>query len=62
MKRSRTIGGLMISRRQCLVQVATLLLAQLTGFGARAGGGPELRLCDERGRPLVTEGGEPIVG
>jgi hypothetical protein len=62
MKRSRHIGGLMIGRRECLVQFAALLLAPLAGFAARAGGRPELRLCDERGRPLETESGEPIVG
>ena len=51
----------MISRRQCLVQFAALLFAQLAGSRAHAGVWPKLRLSDERGHPLATERGEPIL-
>jgi hypothetical protein len=49
----------MITRR-CLLQFATLLLAQLGGVGALGGGRPQRWLSDERGSPLITESGEPI--
>lgn len=55
------LGAAMISRRHCLVQLAALLLAQLAVCGTHAGDRPKLRLSDERGHPLATERGEPIV-
>jgi hypothetical protein len=55
------LGAAMISRRHCLVQLAALLLAQLADSSTHAGGRPKLRLSDERGHPLATERGEPIV-
>ena len=49
----------MISRRDCLLRIAVLLLAPLGR--SRAPAAPlEPVLCDEAGFPLVTETGELI--
>jgi hypothetical protein len=49
----------MISRRDCLVRIAVLLLAPFDLFGASEAP-QEPVLCDEAGFPLVTETGELI--
>jgi hypothetical protein len=47
----------MISRRECLVRIAVLLLAPVA---LSRPAGWERVLCDEAGFPLVTETGELI--
>lgn len=49
-----------MSRRDCLLRLAAALFAALVSTRASADARPFDALCDERGVPLATEGGDRL--